>query len=267
MRSHSNLGVTHQEERTFQEIIENFTEEQRKAFAVAAENYSKALEEGTRLHFERSDGGRAAAAMQLDALIDFVEALNPDDEQCFTLPLRTLNALYDLDQGVVAPILKPGRVRGRGRDTTARFFTRLNAAWAMQLLMDIGLDRKNASAAVAVVLREGGITLKRRGDDGVIGADAVAKWREQIQSFAKRDPHSPVAKLYHRNLDVWRLQIQQLQRNGPDQKRPPQLQDIILRNLSVFLIEHGESYDPKISDLILQKRSMRIAYLPTLFPK
>jgi len=53
-----------------------FDKEQQDAFVAAYEKLDIALNEGTRQFYKRSgDGGRATAITQLDAVIDFIEAL------------------------------------------------------------------------------------------------------------------------------------------------------------------------------------------------
>ncbi len=90
----------------FFEIFERFDKEQLEAFTAAYRKISNALPDGTRQFYKRSgDGGRAAAMMQLGAVIDFIEALLGDGT--LTLPLQALLwTLKDLDAGIVGPMAK-----------------------------------------------------------------------------------------------------------------------------------------------------------------
>jgi len=77
------------------------------AFVAAYEKLDIALNEGTRQFYKRSgDGGRATAITQLDAVIDFIEALMLGGAN---LPSRfrcSFYAVNDLNFGIVGPILK-----------------------------------------------------------------------------------------------------------------------------------------------------------------
>jgi hypothetical protein len=237
---------------------------------TAIEKLREALERGTQDFLTRSDNGRAAAILQLDAAIDLIDALAVDfddiskpDPLPSTLPLSALLlALNDLDFGLVGPIVTPSRVRtgaGRPSDTSPRKLTQLRAALTMQLLMEIGLRRMPAATAVAKVLKQGGVKLKRRGEDSIIDANAVIKWREQIQKFVRGSPQSLEAALYHRDLDSGCEQIDQTRRDGVDLSGVKitvrVMRNRILGHLAMFLSKHGETADPTFGDWLWMRRA------------
>jgi hypothetical protein len=244
----------------FFEIFERFDKEQLEAFTAACRKIGKTLPDGRRQFFKRSgDGGRATAIMQLDAVIDFFEALLGDGT--LTLPLQVLLwTLKDLDAGSVGPMANPKQMSNRPPDISSRKATRQYAAVTMQLLMDIGSDKRPAgeavkrpaAEAVAKILRQAGITIKRsRGDDKIIGWKTVAKWRDQVQDEIKQEPDSAPTLFYHRILELGR----QLRRDGFDldgnQVDDREIRNRALDMLALFLAQHGESYDPKFVDRLL----------------
>src|SRR5262249_55310016 len=77
-------------EQTLSKILERFTKKQREALAAACQEISSALDKGARQFHKRSnDGGGAAAIIQLDAVIDFIEAFELGDGTA-TLPLQSV---------------------------------------------------------------------------------------------------------------------------------------------------------------------------------
>jgi len=189
--------------------------------------------------------------MQLDAVIDFFEALLGDGT--LTLPLQALLwTLKDLDAGIVGPMAKPKPISNRPPDISSRKATRQYAAVTMQLLMDIVPDKRPAAEAVAKILRQAGIALKRtRNDDSIIDWKTVAKWRDQVQAEIKQEPNSAPALLYNRILELGR----QLRRDGFDldgnQVDDREIRNRALDSLALFLAQRGESYDPKFVDRLL----------------
>jgi hypothetical protein len=233
-------------------VAARFTKDQQLAFSDASENLTKALEDGTRMFYEEPNDRRAAAIMQLEAAIDFIDAFEPS-ERPVTLPLSALLlALYDLNGGSDPPILKRTLARPGGRppDTSSRKLTHLYAALMTELMMHIGLQRRPAAEAIAGILHQCGIALQRRGDDSVMNSDAVIKWREQVQKSVKQDPDSPPAILYRRNLKAWRQQLDQMRCDGAGDG---ELKDLVLGNLPLLLMECGESIDAAFAKRLLTK--------------
>jgi len=248
-------------EQTLFTFFEKFDEEQLEALAAACGKLADAQKEGTRQFYKRSgDGGRAAAIMQLDAAIYFIEAFVCGDGT-LTLPLQALLwALRDLDEGAVAPIVKPRALSNRPPDISSRKVTQLYAVVTMQLLMDIGSDKRPAAnkrpaaEAVAKILGQAGMALKRtRSDESIIDWKTVAKWRDQVHAQIKQEPDSAPALLYHRILEEGREWLGQLRRDGFDldgnQVDDREIRNRALNSLALFLAQHGESYDPKLIDL------------------
>jgi len=235
-----------------------FDKEHLDAFIAAYEKLTHALEEGTRQFYERSnDGGRAAAMMQLDAVIDFIEAFMSDETgepipAPVTLPLqRLLYALDDLRFGIRGPIITPERSGGQPRASSSRKVTQLQAVTTMQILIEmglknksLGLDLESAAKAVAETLRRTGIVFAQRAEDW----KAIEKWREQIQKSVREEPDNVMAKLYHRDLDAWREQIARMRRDGVDLDGTPvddrEICNRALLHLALFVVQHGDGIDP-----------------------
>jgi hypothetical protein len=231
----------------FSEFFERFDDEQLEALAAACGKLSYALEEGTRQYYKRSgDSSRAAAIMQLEAAIYFIGAFDCSDGT-LTLPLQDLLlALMGLDAGAVAPIVQPRTRSNRAPDTISRKATQMYAAVTMQLWMDIGSNKRPAAEAVAKILGQAGITLKRtRSDESIIDWNTVAKWRDQVQKKIKQEPDSPFALTYKRILKEGREWLGYLRRNQVDNH---EIRKRALDSLALFLARHGESYDPKVID-------------------
>jgi len=236
-------------------LFESFDDEQREALAAACGKLSHALEEGTRQYYKRSDDStRAAAIMQLEAAIYFIEAFDCSNGT-LTLPLQQLLwTLKDLDAGIVGPMAKEKPISNRSPDTTLRKATKAYAATTMQFLMDISADKRKrpAAEAVAKILGQAGMTIKRtRSDDSIIDWNTVAEWRDQILAEIKQNPGS----LYSHNLKVWRKRLDQMRRDGVDlegnQVDDREIRKRVLDNLALLLAQRGESYDPKFVDRLL----------------
>jgi hypothetical protein len=238
----------------FSEIFERLDRKKLEALTAACRKISNTLPDGARQFYKRSgDGGRATAVMQLDAVIEFFEALLGDGT--LTLPLQALLwTLKDLDAGIVGPMVTPKPISNRSPDTHSRKATKVYAATTMQFLMDISANKRKrpAAEAVAKVLNQAGITIKRtRRDDSIIDWNTVADWRDQILAEIKQNPGS----LYSRNLKVWRRLIDQIRRDGVDlegkQVDDREIRNRVLDNLALLLARRGESYDPKFVDRLL----------------
>ena len=221
-----------------------FDKEQQDAFVAAYEKLDIALNEGTRQFYKRSgDGGRATAITQLDAVIDFIEALMLGGGE-LTLPLQMLlYAVNDLNFGIVGPILKPQRSAGRPPSSSSRRVIQQHAVKTMQILMEIGVDYKSAAKAVAETLHRAGTVFAQKDDDW----EAVAKWREQVEKSIKQSPYDVPAQLYHRDLEAWREQVAKMRSDGLDADGTPVddrgICQRVLGHLALFVVQHGDDID------------------------
>jgi hypothetical protein len=129
---------------------------------------------------------RRVAMFALNAVIEFfLSEFKTEASKSLLVPLTRLNeALGDLDDGVVAPMLQPvPRPAGRLREASEWDTIRALAVFTSDQLHKTGLRRPTADLEVANILSNSGITLKR-GRDPVtrqpksVTARTVGGWRE-----------------------------------------------------------------------------------------
>jgi hypothetical protein len=261
-RSHAEIGHDSDEperhpgqpspEQGLSEFFKEFDDEQLEALAAACGKLAEAQREGTRQFFKRSgDSTRAAATMQLEAAIQFIEAFTRGGGMS-TLPLQELLlALMGLDEGAVAPIVEPRTPSNRAPDTMLRKTTKMYAAITMELWIEIGSDkrppgeafRRPAAEAVAKILGQAGLTIKRTLK--TIDWKTVSEWRDEVHKKVNQEPDSPFALTYNRVLEEGREHLGQLRRDGADDR---EIRKSTLDSLALFLVKHGESYNTKVID-------------------
>ena len=163
--------------------------------ALALQRLVSALQKASQLPDE-DDGGRGAAKLQLNAVIDFLDNLGSATglDAGFRNPLyRLLAALDGLESGPTPPMLKGQTKTGRSAAPLVDHVAKAHAAAAMDCLMGpkSGLSRKKAAERVARKIRHWDVS-----DIGVekqFSWKTVAAWRDYLNSGSeKEDPGTAV---------------------------------------------------------------------------
>jgi hypothetical protein len=131
--------------------------------------------------FEAGDkGGREGAIHALEILAKFLSRFQPVLDEGLNAPLAGLfNALLNLDDGAVLPLLKPVPTLGRTRASAIRDSLKGAAAFTVARLCAIGQAAPEARADVAQVFREAGVTAAR-GRYPAITNRTVRGWCEAV---------------------------------------------------------------------------------------
>jgi hypothetical protein len=132
---------------------------------AAVRALNKALNQARREWIEGSDSGRSGMIRALAAACDFISAADRTCARKYSrFHMVLIAALHDLNEGTVAPFLKPTNI-GRGRRTGWSHRQLLwHAAATMASLMDLGrqredvkISRRSAAKLAADVLSRCGI--------------------------------------------------------------------------------------------------------------
>jgi len=201
------------------------------------------------LHVCSNDDGRAAAILQLSAILKFLEA--DIQTQGLTTPLHILlSALVDLHKGgKPAKILEPQKFRNRPRDDVTLRSVMVVAAVSMDLLCK-HLSRVDAAKEVAKVFSEYGLSdLRGRR----ISATAIRKWRDKAKGAKDPEFTRQFNRIRSMNTEV-------LGQDAPlEHKR-----ELLLKvRLPLLLIEFGEAKGAKA----LQARQRLIEAIEGLIPR
>ena len=126
------------------------------------------------------ESDRSQAIAVLGSIIRLIEAIAPTAGKRIAIPLDQVRfALIELNFGNVVPILQPRKLKGGwARQTVARTSLRGLASGAMEVLMDLGLTRKESAEKVAAVLQA------KKFED--VSWNTVAQWRDQVRRPGKR---------------------------------------------------------------------------------
>jgi len=123
--------------------------------------------------------GRSGATVALSAVWQFLMQFEPVLAERLHVPLMNLHsALLALNQNNVEPILRPTKRTGRARSSPRRNALIGIAVGAAQRLEWTGLSAADVNKAVAAKLAALGIKPTR--GNGVVTADTLRRWREQI---------------------------------------------------------------------------------------
>ena len=140
------------------------------------------LREAQRRFVEGDDGGRAGACHALCAVSEFLRAFDePLEEHLANLLIVLSNALGDLDDGVVAPMLRPAKLSGGPPETTARGGLRATAVVTLECLRKTGMSQTEAAKLVARELNRRGVR-PLRGRRRGITAETVIYWRDDLSA-------------------------------------------------------------------------------------
>jgi len=120
------------------------------------------LRDGKKLFETNDNAGREGAIHSLEVLLKFLSQFRPVLDEGLNAPLTALfNALLNLGDGSVLPILKPVPPRGRSRGSGVRDSLKGAAAFTVTRLRATGLSAPDARADVARVFRDAGVTSAR----------------------------------------------------------------------------------------------------------
>jgi hypothetical protein len=138
-----------------------------------------------RQQFEQGEeNGRIGAFTALAATWMFILAFKATSKEPLFAPIVMLqNALAALDQGLVLPIVKPIRRRGRARSDEAYASLKGHAAATVKILLQTGLDHQQACRRVATQLARLGVRPER--GSGTVTATTVRNWCVEVS----RDVH------------------------------------------------------------------------------
>jgi hypothetical protein len=150
----------------------------------ALEFLFKALKVANSLFVEGKDAGRLGAIEALNSVVQFLMFFKgtTDLRQPFT---ALLNALENLNNGQVLPLLERQRRSGRSPASAAKDSHKALAECTVRRLRETGLGKKEAYEKVAQVCREAGIKPGRKGRDSPsqepeITGRTVRGWCEKI---------------------------------------------------------------------------------------
>jgi hypothetical protein len=150
-----------------------------KDLAVIQETFNalyKGLDEAKQLFESGRNNGRDGVIHAVESVLKFLEKSGPIRSHGLHAPLVALfDALMNLDDGVVRPILKKAQRSGRGRASAMRESIKGAAACTVHALRETGLQMRAAQASVARCLQKEGVTAER-GSARRITARTVRGW-------------------------------------------------------------------------------------------
>jgi hypothetical protein len=150
------------------------------ALNEAFDHLLSGLREGKSLFQAGNEAGREGAIHALESVIKFLSLFQPVLDEGLHASLATLlDGLLGLDDGAVAPLLKPIPHIGRPRASALRESFIGGAAFAVDRLCGAGLPAPEAREFVASVLRAEGITAAR-GRFPEVTEDTVRGWCDNV---------------------------------------------------------------------------------------
>jgi hypothetical protein len=151
------------------------------------------LREAKRLYDAGDHAGREGAIHAVETVVKFLGLFKPVATESLHAPLVGLwDALMNLDDGVVHPMLQKVWHSGRGRGSAGRESLKGIAAFTVDRLRGCGMSLDDARESVARVLREEGVTAARGG--GEVGERTVRGWCEEVAADVGR--HGEAAQTF-----------------------------------------------------------------------
>ena len=146
----------------------------------------KGLDEARQLFENGRNNGRDGVIHAVECVLKLLEKSDPIRSHGLHAPLVALfDALMNLDDGVVRPILKKAQRPGRGRASAMRESIKGTAAFTVHALRETGLQMRAAQASVARCLQKEGVTAER-GRARRIAARTVRGWCEDVAADVSR---------------------------------------------------------------------------------
>ena len=168
--------------------------EQLTAIEAAFNALYEGLVEAKQLFDNGRNEGREGAIHAVETVLKFLEKSGPIRSHGLHVPLAALfNALMNLDDGVVLPILKKARRTGRGRASAMRESIKGAVAFTVHGLHATGLQMPAAHKLVASALQKQEVKAERGRDQGVT-ARTVRGWCEDVAADVSR--HGEAAQTY-----------------------------------------------------------------------
>jgi hypothetical protein len=146
----------------------------------------KGLIEAKQLFDSGRNEGREGAIHAVESVLKFLEGLTPIRSYRLHAPLVELfNALMNLDDGEVRPILKKARRTGRGRASAVRESIKGAVAFTVHALHATGLQTPAAHKLVASAVQKQGV-MPERGRKQEVTARTIRGWCEDVAADVSR---------------------------------------------------------------------------------
>jgi hypothetical protein len=147
-----------------------------------------------RQQFENEgDGGRRGAFTALAATWMFIVLFKGPRAESLQVPILCLqDALASLERGLVLPIVKSARRRGRAPASEAHAHLKGYAAGTVERLRQKGLNRQDAFRAVAKRLSK--LEVRPERGAGKVTADTVRHWYDEVATDVGR--HGTAARMF-----------------------------------------------------------------------
>jgi hypothetical protein len=145
------------------------------------------LGKATELYQEPANAGREGVIHSVETVLKFLSRFGPVISSSLHAPLTVLfDALMSLDDGKIAPLLKPARTTGRAPASAIRQSLIGAAAFTVTRLTETGMHAPAAHKAVAKTLKSAGIK-PARGRNATITARTIRGWCEEVSAdFGRR---------------------------------------------------------------------------------
>jgi hypothetical protein len=152
------------------------------------------LHQATLLYRSNPDAGREGVIHSVETVLKFLSVFAPVISSGLHAPLAVLfDALMNLDEGSVLPLLRPRRKSGRSRANAMRGSLIGAVAFTVKRLTETGLNAPAARIAVARCLKGTGVK-PARGRAGAITERTIGGWCEQVSADVGR--HGEAAQTY-----------------------------------------------------------------------
>ena len=139
------------------------------------------------LHQSGAKAGREGVIHSVETIVNFLSIFASVISSRLHVPLGVLfDALMNLDDGKVLPLLKPAKKTGRARASAMRGSLVGGAAFTVKRLADTGMHIRDAEKTVARVLNNLGVK-SARGRTRTITGRTIRGWCEEVSADLGRD--------------------------------------------------------------------------------
>ena len=152
------------------------------------------LGRATELHQSGANAGREGLIHSVETAVKFFSLFAPVISSSLHAPLAVLfDALMNLDDGRILPVLKPAKKTGRSRASAMRGSLIGSAVFTVKRLTEAEMEHPAAHKAVASTLTASGIK-PARGRAKAITARTISGWCEEVRADVGR--HSDAARTF-----------------------------------------------------------------------